>query len=144
MELVVKNQLITHTVVNDQSWGTRSRQEVHPPGGRRHSSREIHFSKRVVHRLATKKEEPMQDHVRIHVAVNIGNIQVVLVAKDVEGLERKDATKDSHLRMLQSHTGVFRLDLDTQVTARHLGNLADLELLVQLFEHTVTVIRTSE
>ena len=118
VQLVVKQNLVAHTPIHDERIRTRARHEVHAPGGRRNTSRDVHFPKSVINRLAAKQEKALKNQRGVRLRVHVRDVKEVLAAEDVELLERVHTTKDVHFRAFEQQASVFRLHLDAEITPR--------------------------
>uniref|UniRef100_M4BNR3 Uncharacterized protein n=1 Tax=Hyaloperonospora arabidopsidis (strain Emoy2) TaxID=559515 RepID=M4BNR3_HYAAE len=144
VELVVEQHLIADAVIHYQRTGTRTRQEVHAPSGRRNSSREVHLTKGVVDGLATNQKQALKNYVGVRVRVHVGDVDEVLATKHIKFLERVGATQNVHLRALKSETGFFRLHLNVEIASRQLRDLANLMDPVEVLKRVISVVFTSE
>ena len=93
-----------------------ARHEVHAPGGRRNTSRDVHFPKSVINRLSAKQEKALKNQRGVRLRVHVRDVKKILTTEDVELLERVYTTKDVHFRTFKLQASVFGLHLDAEIT----------------------------
>ena len=95
--------------------------------------------KGVIHRLASKQEQTLQDKSGVRFRVDIGDVDEVLSSKDVKLLKQVGTTEDGYLRPFQLNTSFLRLHLHSKIATWKLGDLANLVASVEVCKKSVAM-----